>query len=171
MKQPTPLPLLSSLPFPSLFLLMTSHVLAMMNKMLCNFSWCLREQGFWRDGWVSEHVFVFGVNIGVKCRGHADTSSTRGRRRRARHVHVAEHKSVLIGCITTASSLASFLSALPHLIASLGNTHDVWKHFPLLRESLCPAACTIQAYWVEETQFGSSRLPTDQHCSSHCRSL
>lgn len=62
--------------------------------------------GGW-EGWVGVWVFVCGVNIGVKCRGHTDQRLRGRRRRESNYVHCTKHKSTLIGRITTASYLAS----------------------------------------------------------------
>lgn len=70
----------------------------------------------WAPRCVCERLFVPGVNIGVKRRGHTDHWLGGQRRRESNYVHCAKHKSTLVGRITTASYLA--VLCLPFFVNS-----------------------------------------------------
>lgn len=150
--------------------------------------WVERNGCVWEHPGVCGGLFVCGVNIGVKRRGHTDHRLGGQRRRERNYVHCAKHKSTPVGRITTASYLCLpfFVNSQhrsraynmcvyvsPGLVSVTPCTHSPSDNSMLLfaSQASCLAACAIQAYWTEERQFGSAQLPVDQCHSSHCQSL
>lgn len=138
---------------------------------------------------VSVHLCVVQILVS---NAEGTPITIRGRRRReSNYVHCAKHKSTLVGCITTASYLASL--CLPFFLNSQHHCRTytcirfppspLWPSLPaplspqiiscllFASQPSCLAACAIQAYWAEERQFGSTQLPADRCYSSHCHSL
>lgn len=140
---------------------------------------------------VCEHVFVCGVNISVKRRGHTDHHPRTVQEReqlcalRQTQKHAGRlHNNSLLSGLSLSALLSQLTASLPNIqyvytfpsVSSMAVTPCTSlssDNFMLLFASQpsCLAACAIQAYWAEERQFGSTRLPADRCYSSHCHSL